>query len=150
MYPGRPAGTVYPRALHCPVRQAGRNKIIQPLLEFMVLRIAPAHSFISMKEVLQNLVYMVFFVGVGEELLFRGLIQNDLSRLFGWKWGLFGASVFVQHYAPDLALGARVAFRFHCGLYFRRALFEDQKFVSAHLGARRQQHHAGGRIPLPD
>jgi hypothetical protein len=37
--------------------------------------------------------YMVFFVGLGEELLFRGLIQRNLGALFGWKWGLVGTSL---------------------------------------------------------
>ena len=36
---------------------------------------------------------MLLFVGLGEELLFRGLIQLDLERIFGWKWGLVGASI---------------------------------------------------------
>ncbi len=36
---------------------------------------------------------MLLFVGIGEELLFRGLIQQDLIGAFGWKWGLVGASL---------------------------------------------------------
>ena len=36
---------------------------------------------------------MIFFVGLGEELLFRALVQKDLTNLFGWKWGLFIASL---------------------------------------------------------
>ena len=35
---------------------------------------------------------MFLFVGLAEELLFRGLIQRDLAGAFGWKWGLFGAA----------------------------------------------------------
>ena len=39
------------------------------------------------------MVYMFLFVGIGEELLFRALIQRDLIGAFGWKWGLVGASL---------------------------------------------------------
>ena len=28
-----------------------------------------------------------------KELLFRGLVQRDLTNLLGWKWGLLGASL---------------------------------------------------------
>jgi hypothetical protein len=63
------------------------------LVEYLVLRIVPVHAAFSIKELVQNLVYMLLFVGLGEELLFRALIQKDLSRLFGWKWGLLGTAV---------------------------------------------------------
>ena len=35
---------------------------------------------------------MLLFVGFGEELLFRGLIQVDLMKVFGSVWGLVLAS----------------------------------------------------------
>ncbi len=66
--------------------------IFTGLVEFLVLRITPSHMGFSIQELAQNLFYMLFFVGLGEELLFRGLIQRNLSRLFGWKWGIFSAS----------------------------------------------------------
>lgn len=58
------------------------------LAEYLVLRISPVYPAFSIQELALNLFYMLFFVGLGEELLFRGLIQNDLTRLFGWQWGL--------------------------------------------------------------
>ena len=45
-----------------------------------------------MKYLFLDMVYMFGFVGLGEELLFRGFIQRDLSNVFGRKWGLFGAA----------------------------------------------------------
>ncbi|MEE9202720.1 MAG: type II CAAX endopeptidase family protein [Dehalococcoidia bacterium] len=60
--------------------------------EYFVLRPAPAFPSFEVKYVLRDMVYMLLFVGLGEELLFRGLIQRDLAGAFGWKWGLFGAS----------------------------------------------------------
>jgi len=60
--------------------------------EYFVLRPAPAFPSFEVKYFLRDMVYMIGFVGIGEELLFRGLIQRDMVGAFGWKWGLFGAS----------------------------------------------------------
>jgi hypothetical protein len=63
------------------------------LIEYLILRPAPAYPSFTVGYLILNLFYMIVFVGVGEELLFRALIQRDLSRLFGWRWGLIAASV---------------------------------------------------------
>ena len=55
-------------------------------------------------------------VGLGEELLFRGLVQRDMTSLFGWKWGLLGASLMfgIMHLTwrsvPELGYTAFVGF----------------------------------------
>ncbi len=61
--------------------------------EYLILYPAPAFPNFEVKYLLRDMVYMLFFVGIGEELLFRGLIQRNLMDVFGWKWGLFGASL---------------------------------------------------------
>jgi hypothetical protein len=61
-------------------------------IEYLILRPAPAAPAFQITSLLRDLVYMLLFVGLAEELLFRALIQRDLSRAFGWKWGLFLAS----------------------------------------------------------
>ncbi|MDP2718242.1 MAG: type II CAAX endopeptidase family protein [Dehalococcoidia bacterium] len=61
-------------------------------IEYFVLKIPPAYPNFQILVLLRDLVYMLFFVGLGEELLFRAIIQVDLTRAFGWKWGLFLAS----------------------------------------------------------
>ncbi len=60
--------------------------------EYFILTPAPTFPTFEFKYLARDLVYMIGFVGLGEELLFRGLIQRDLTTLFGWKWGLVGAS----------------------------------------------------------
>ncbi len=62
-------------------------------VEYLILRTPPAFPTFEIKYLLRDIVYMHLFVGLGEELLFRGFIQQDLSAAFGWKWGLFAASV---------------------------------------------------------
>lgn len=61
-------------------------------IEYFVLRPAPAFPSFEVKYLLRDAIYMFGFVGIGEELLFRGLIQSDMGSAFGWKWGLLGAS----------------------------------------------------------
>ena len=61
--------------------------------EYFVLRPAPAFPTFQVIYLFRDMVYMLCFVGMGEELLFRGLIQRNLTDVFGWKWGLFGASL---------------------------------------------------------
>lgn len=61
--------------------------------EYLILQPAAAFPVFELKYLLRDMVYMILFVGIGEELLFRGIIQQDLSRAFGWKWGLLGASL---------------------------------------------------------
>jgi membrane protease YdiL (CAAX protease family) len=60
--------------------------------EYLVLHPAPAFPSFEIKYLFRDLVYMLLFVGLAEELLFRGLIQQDLMAAFGWKWALFAAS----------------------------------------------------------
>lgn len=63
------------------------------IVEYFILRPAPAFPVFEVKYLFRDMVYMFFFVGIGEELLFRGLIQRDMTDVFGWKWGVLGASV---------------------------------------------------------
>lgn len=62
-------------------------------VEYFILRIAPAFPAFEIKYFFRDFAYMLLFVGIGEEMLFRGLIQKDLIEAFGWKWGLLGASI---------------------------------------------------------
>ncbi len=62
-------------------------------IEYLILRPAPSFPTFEVKYLLRDLTYMLFFVGIGEELLFRGLIQRDLTGAFGWKWALVLASL---------------------------------------------------------
>jgi len=62
-------------------------------VEYLILLPAPVFPTFEVKYLFRDMVYMFLFVGLGEELLFRGLIQQDLTKAFGWEWGLFGASL---------------------------------------------------------
>lgn len=61
-------------------------------VEYIILHPAPTFPTFEVKYLFRDILYMLLFVGLAEEVLFRGLIQRDLASVFGWKWGLFGAS----------------------------------------------------------
>jgi membrane protease YdiL (CAAX protease family) len=87
-------------------------------IEYFIITPAAAFPTFEIKYLLRDLFYMVVFVGLGEELLFRGLVQRDLTSLFGGKWGLLVASLMfgVMHLTwrsiPELV------FTFLAGLLF--------------------------------
>ncbi|MFC1892904.1 lysostaphin resistance A-like protein [Chloroflexota bacterium] len=62
-------------------------------IEYFVITPAQAFPTFEIGYLLRDLVYMTAFVGLGEEVLFRGLVQRDLMKLFGWKGGLLVASL---------------------------------------------------------
>ena len=77
--------------------------------EYFILRPAPAFPAFEVKYLIRDMIYMLLFVGLGEELLFRGLLQRDLAKVFGVKGGLILASLIfaVMHLTwrslPELA-----------------------------------------------
>lgn len=76
------------------------------LAESFVVEIHPLQPFFSAPCLARDFVYMLFFVALGEELLFRGIIQRELSRLVGPFPGLLLASAMfgVMHMTWHSAL----------------------------------------------
>lgn len=62
-------------------------------IEYLILRPAPAAPTFQVSLLIRDLSYMLFFVGLAEELLFRALIQVDLKRAFGFRWALLLQSI---------------------------------------------------------
>ncbi len=69
------------------------------ITEYLILTPAPAFPSFGLDHLLLDAVYRIFFVGLAEELLFRGIIFNDLRRVFDWKIGLLaqGAMFGIMH-----------------------------------------------------
>jgi membrane protease YdiL (CAAX protease family) len=92
-------------------------------IEYSILLPDPAFPTFQLKHLVKDIVYMTFFVGLGEELLFRGLIQNDLKRLFSWQTAvvaqgfLFGVMHMTWRSAPELgftfAAGIILGYMYH-------------------------------------
>lgn len=99
------------------------------VIEYLVLRPAPAFPTFEVSYLLQQTLFMGIFVAVGEELLFRGLIQNDLMRLLGDGWGLLMAGLLfcIMHMtwrsAPELG------FTFLAGLVFGYAYYRTKSLT---------------------
>lgn len=63
------------------------------IIECFVLRPLPATPSFDVFYFLQTAAYMLIFVGLGEELLFRGLIQNSLVKVMGTIPGIFWTGI---------------------------------------------------------
>jgi membrane protease YdiL (CAAX protease family) len=87
-------------------------------IEYLVLRPAPAFPTFEGTYLLQQTLYMGVFVAVGEELLFRGLIQSDLEQLLGDGWGLVLASVLFGIMHMTWRSAPELVFTFLAGLAF--------------------------------
>lgn len=61
-------------------------------IEYFILTPVPAYPTFEFVHLLRDIIYMLFFVALGEELLFRALIQRSLSFAFGTTIGLVSAS----------------------------------------------------------
>lgn len=61
-------------------------------VEFVILRPDPTFPTFEALNLLTDFIYMTFFVALGEEMLFRGIIQTDLQRALGKGNGLFLAA----------------------------------------------------------
>ncbi|OGO21543.1 MAG: hypothetical protein A2Z28_04000 [Chloroflexi bacterium RBG_16_51_9] len=62
-------------------------------IEYLIITPVAAFPTFEIKYLARDFAYMVLFVGLGEELLFRGLVQRDMTKVFGQEWGLIGASL---------------------------------------------------------
>ncbi len=87
-------------------------------IEHWVLKPAPSFPTFELKYLLRDIIYMTFFVGLGEELLFRGLIQNDLIKTFGTKTGILGQALLFAVMHMTWRSPLEIAFTFFAGILF--------------------------------
>ncbi len=87
-------------------------------VEYWVLKIPPAFPAFEVKYLVRDLFYMTFFVGLGEELLFRGLIQRDLIEAYGVNKGILGQAFLFGIMHMTWRSPLEVLFTFVAGLMF--------------------------------
>ncbi len=59
------------------------------MIEFFVINVEPMYPGFSVVYLLRDFFYMLLFVGLAEEVLFRRIIQRDLIKIFGYHEGIF-------------------------------------------------------------
>ncbi len=99
-------------------------------IEYFILKPIPLSLTFEFKNLLRDLIYMLFFVGLGEELLFRGLIQRDLTRAFGWRWGLFAASLLFGIMHMTWRSVPELFFTFGAGLIFGYVYYRTKSLTA--------------------
>jgi len=100
------------------------------MAEYLVLRPAPAFPAFEVGHLLRDLVYMVAFVGLGEELLFRGLLQRDLINAFGWKQGIVLASLIFAVMHLTWRSVPELVFVFFASLIFGYLYYKTKSLVA--------------------
>ena len=100
------------------------------MVEYFVLRLAPAFPTFEVRYLLRDLVYMVAFVGLGEELLFRGLLQRDLINVFGWKQGIVLASLVFAVMHLTWRSVPELVFVFFASLIFGYLYYKTKSLVA--------------------
>ena len=98
--------------------------------EYFVLYPAPAFPNFEVKYLLRDAVYMFGFVSIGEELLFRGLIQRDLMSVFGWKWGLLGTAFLFAVMHLTWRSVPELSFVFGAGLILGILYYQTKSLVA--------------------
>ena len=98
--------------------------------EYFILRPAPAFPTFEVGYLLRDMVYMFGFVAIGEELLFRGLVQRDLMKALGWKWGLILASLMFAVMHLTWRSIPEVVFVFGVGLILGYLYYKTKSLVA--------------------
>jgi len=99
-------------------------------MEYLILHPIPAFPTFEIKYLIRDLVYMLVFVALAEELLFRGLLQRDLMKAFGWKRGIiltslvFAAMHLTWRSIPELV------FVFFAGLLLGYLYYKTKSLVA--------------------
>ena len=88
------------------------------VIEYYIVIPTPSFPSFEVGYFFRDMFYMIIFVGLAEEILFRGLIQRDMMNLFGWKWGLLGASIMFSVMHLTWRSIPELAFTFVAGLIF--------------------------------
>lgn len=99
-------------------------------IEYQVLKPAPSFPTFELTYLFRDLMYMTFFVGIGEELLFRGLIQNDLIGSFGVRTGIIGQAFLfgIMHLTWRSPL--ELVFTFFAGLLFGMLYYKTKSLTA--------------------
>ena len=98
--------------------------------EYFIITPPAAYPTFEVKYLIRDLVYMVFFVGLGEELLFRGLVQREMTNLLGWKWGLLGASLMFMIMHLTWRSIPELGFTFLAGLLFGYTYYKTRSLTA--------------------
>lgn len=85
-------------------------------IEFFILGMQREAPTLQIPYLVRDTVYMMAFVALGEEVLFRGIVQNSLKNVFGERWGLLLAAAIFGTMHLGWHSGWEVLFTFSVGL----------------------------------
>ncbi len=110
--------------------------------EYFIITPVPSFPTFEVRYLFRDILYMVAFVGLGEELLFRGLLQRDMTNLFGWKWGLLTASLLFMVMHLTWRSLPELGFTFGAGLIFGYLYYRTRSLTAPIVA------HGAGNVVL--
>ena len=99
-------------------------------VEYLILLPAPAFPVFEFKYLFRDLIYMTFFVALGEEVLFRGLVQRNLTKTYGWKIGLLSAGFLFSVMHLTWRSVPELGFTFFAGILFGYIYYKTESLVA--------------------
>ena len=99
------------------------------MTEYFVLQPAPESAHLELGNLARDILYMAAFVGLGEELLFRGIIQRDIEEVYGWKSGLLLSSLLFGIMHLTWRSAPEVGFTFLAGMVLGYVYFRTRSLV---------------------
>jgi len=99
------------------------------VIEYLILMPAPSFPSIEPFNLLRDVIYMLLFVGVAEEMLFRGIIQSDLSRVFGWHKAIVAQGFLFGVLHMTWRSSYEIAFTFFAGILLGYYYYRTKSLV---------------------
>jgi len=98
-------------------------------IEYLILRPPPPVPYFDPLYFLQTVIYMLFFVALGEELLFRAIIQRSLTAFMEPMSGIFWASIIFAAMHTVWRSIPELFFVFGTGLLLGIVYFKTENLV---------------------
>jgi len=99
-------------------------------IEYLILTPAPAFPVFEFKYLFRDLIYMTFFVALGEEVLFRGLVQRNLTNTYGWEIGLLSTGFLFSVMHLTWRSVPKLGFTFFAGILFGYIYYKTKSLVA--------------------
>jgi len=91
---------------------------------------APAYPIFEFKYLFRDLIYMTFFVALGEEVLFRGLVQRNLTKMYGWGIALLSTGFLFSVMHLTWRSVPELGFTFFAGILFGYIYYKTKSLVA--------------------
>ncbi|MCZ7396194.1 MAG: type II CAAX endopeptidase family protein [Candidatus Methanoperedens sp.] len=99
------------------------------IIEYIILMPSPSFPSFEITILLRDALYMLLFVALAEELLFRGIIMNDLKKVFGLRTAILAQSAMFGIMHMTWRSSYEIAFTFFAGVLLGYFYYRTRSLV---------------------